>query len=39
MDNMNFFMKKENYIIFIFVKIVLMDKIIFYLFVILIKNK
>lgn len=39
MDNMNFFMKKENYIIFIFVKIVLMVKIIFYLFVILIKNK
>lgn len=39
MDNMNFFMKKENYIIFIFVKIVLVVKIIFYLFVILIKNK
>lgn len=30
MDNMNFFMKKENYIIFIFVKIVLMVKIIFF---------
>lgn len=39
MDDMNFFMKKENYIIFIFVKIVLMVKIIFFLFVILIKNK